>query len=585
MEVSGPGSAAPRLLSTAYLLSVLGFAATVSALALRQHLSVPYNDDWRLLDEMYRTPLGSWLLSVQNGHRIPATLLLLHLDQTLADGRMHLLVAAQLVCAWITAGVFGLALRGPGGSPAVLRRVLLGFGTFALFWSQSAYNFQWGVNHGSVWTPMWILLALSALARARDRIQEPAGARLVLLAAGAAVVATFGHGMGFLIWGALLAMAFAGRMPWRVSAGLGAGALASIGLYSIGLFGSKSVPIGSDLLLDFLVSHPGDLIRFVCAFAGAPIGWTLHGLRLVGADGMLTLSTAVGALAAALACAYGVLVWRRGAALPGLSLAGFGLMVFVLGGGLIVGLTRLAIFGASQAVERRFLSWSTLFWIGGAWALGSLAAGPGARSALAVSLAALSLVMLPARFEAHAYGVARDGPVQDVALALVLGAPPDELLLGVTRQPSEVVARVAQRLSRDRRSPFDDERSDLAGAAFAERFVPARAELCGGDSELGWRARGAQLGTVRGRIDRDGIAPAYFVLVDSQGVVRGLGEERPAPAAAAPGRHWAGVVAGFAPTERYAAWAVLRDGRSACPLGEIGGAPKDPAPRGGRPLV
>ena len=300
MEASSRASAAPRLLSTAYLLSVLGFAAVVSVSALRQHLSVPYNDDWRLLDDMYRTPLGSWLLSVQNGHRIPATLLLLYLDQTLADGRMHLLVAAQLACAWITAGVLALALRGPGAPQGALRRVLLGFGIFALFWSQSAYNFQWGVNHGSVWTPMWILLALLALARARDRIGEPAGARLVLLAAGAAVLATFGHGMGFLVWGALLAMAVAGRMPWRVGAGLAAGALASIGLYSVGLFGSKSVPIGSDLLLDFLVAHPGDLILFVCAFAGAPIGWTLHGLGLVGTDGMLGLSTAVGALAVAL---------------------------------------------------------------------------------------------------------------------------------------------------------------------------------------------------------------------------------------------------------------------------------------------
>jgi len=573
MEVSRPGSAAPRLLSAAYLLSVLGFAAVVSVLALRQHLSVPYNDDWRLLDDMYRTPLGPWLLSVQNGHRIPATLLLLYLDQTLADGRMHLLVAAQLACAWLTAGVLALALRGNGASEGGLRRALLGFGIFALFWSQSAYNFQWGVNHGSVWTPMWILLALFALARARDRSGEPAGARLVLLAAGAAVLATFGHGMGFLIWGALLAMAVAGRMPWRVGAGLAAGALTSIGLYTVGLFGSKSVPIGSDLLLDFLVAHPGDLIRFICAFAGAPIGWTLHGLGLVGADGMLAISTAVGALAAALACAYGVLVWRRGAALPEFGLAGFGLMVFVLGGGLIVGLTRLAIFGASQAVERRFLSWSTLFWIGGTWALGSLAAGRGARLALAGSLAALSLVTLPVLFEAHAYGVARDGPVHDVALALLLGAPPDELLLGVTRQSPEVVARVAERLSRERRSPFDDERSGLAGARFAERFTQARADACGGASELAWRARGAHLATVRGRIARDGIAPAFFVLVDSKGIVRGLGEERPAAGIAAAGRHWDGVIATFAPHERYSAWAVLRDGRSACRLGEIGGPP------------
>ncbi|MFI5216847.1 MAG: hypothetical protein ACHQ3O_09925 [Candidatus Limnocylindria bacterium] len=573
MEPSRPGSAAPRLLSTAYLLSVLGFAAAVSALALRQHLRVPYNDDWRLLDDMYRAPLGEWIFSVQNGHRIPATLLLLHLDQTLAGGRMHLLVAASLACAWITAGALWLMPRGPDASEPELRRVLLGFGIFALFWSGAAYNFQWGVNHGSVWTPMWLLLALIALARARDRIGKPGAARPLLLSAGASVLATFGHGMGFLAWGALLAMAVAGRMPWRWGVGLAAGAIASIALYSVDLFGSKSVPIGADLLLDYGVAHPDELIRFVCAFVGAPVGWALYGFDLVGVQGMLGLSTAVGAPAAILACVYGALVWRRRASLPALGFAGFGLMVFVLGGGLIVGLTRLAIFGASQAVERRFLSWSTLFWIGGAWALGSLAAGRRARVALAVSLAALPLALLPALFEAREYGVWRDEPVYDVALVLLLGAPPDALLLGVTRQSPEIVERVAEQLRRDGRSPFDDERAGLAGARFAERFRPLPTQGCGGGSELAWRVRGAGLATLRGRIDREGDAPAYFVLVDSGGSVRGLGEERPAPAKAPPGRHWAGVIAGFSPHERYQAWAVLRDGRSACRLGEIGGPP------------
>ena len=567
-----PGSAAPRLLSAAYLLAVLGFAATVSVLALRWHLSVPYNDDWRLLDDMLRTPLGSWLFSVQNGHRIPATLLLLYLDQTLASGRMHLLVAAQIACAWITAGILALGLRGADHPERELRWVLLAFGIFALFWSQSAYNFQWGVNHGSVWTPIWIFLAVFALARARDRTLDPGSLRPVLLAAGAAVVATFGHGLGFLTWGALLAMAAAARMPWRVGAVLAAGALASIGLYSIGLFHSKTVPIGSGLLLDFLVAHPGDLIRFVCAFAGAPIGWALHGLDWVGAPGMLRISTVVGAFAAASACAYGAVVWRRRAALPGFAFAGFGLMVFVLGGGLIVGLTRLALFGPAQAVERRFLSWSTLFWIGGAWALAGLAGGRGARLALAGSLATLSLLMLPALFEARAYGLARDERVQDVALVLVLGAPLDELLLGVTRQSPELVRRVAEHLSREKRSPFDDERSGLAGAPFAERFALARGEPCGGAPELRQRIPGGDLVTVRGRLDRDAAAPAYVVVVDSKGVIRGLGEERAVPRAEGAGRRWEGVIAGFAPQERYAAYAVLRDGRSACRVGEIGQA-------------
>ena len=569
MKASLPTCAGPRLLSIGYLLSVLGFAATVSVWVSWQHLSVPYLDDWRLLDEMYRTPLGAWLLSVQNGHRMPATLLLIHLDQTLAGGRMHLLVAASLACAWITAGVLALGLRDPGASEGDLRRALLGFGIFALFWSRAAFDFQWGVNHCSVWTQMWIFLSLFALVRAKDGIGGPAAARWVLLAAGAAGLASFGHGMGFLTWGSLIAMAAARRMPWRVSVGLAAGALVCVGLYSLGVFGSENAPTGAGSLLALLVDRPGDLVHFVCAFVGAPVGWALRGLDWVGANGMLALSTEVGAHAVLLACAYGVLVWLRGAALPGFGLAGFGLMVFVLCGGLIVGLTRLEFYGATQAVDRRFLGWSTLFWIGSAWAVGSLASGRAARLALVGSLAALSLAMLPACFEAYEYGVTRKGRADDLALALQLGARPDALLVDVMRQSPEVVGRAAEHLSRERRSPFDDERSGLAGAPFAARFTAAERQPCGSAPEVRWRDPGGELATVWGRLDPDGVALAYLVLVDSKGIIRGTGDERLAPRGAEPGRRWGGVIAPFASGERYTAWAVLRDGRTVCRAGVI----------------
>ena len=572
-----------RLLSIAVLVAALGFAAAISSFALFRHIRVPHHDDWFLLDEMYRSPLGSWVFSIQNGHRLPATLLLLYLDQTWAGGRMHLLVVAAQASAWISALALALALRSPMASDPLLHRTLLAFGIFALFWSGSAYNFRWGVNHGSVWTAMWLLLAVLALARVRDRVRERGEARLVLLAAGSALLATFGHGIGVATWGALFAIWAAGRMPGRVGAALAAGALVSVGLYSVGLFGSHGVPNGAGSLLALLVDRPGDLLLFVCAFAGAPFGWALNGLGLVAADGMLRASTAVGALLTLGTCAFGALAWRRGAALPEFSLAGFGLMVFVLGGGLIVGLTRLAYFGPSQAVEIRFLCWSTLFWIGGALALGGIATGRGARLALACALPALSLAMLPAFFEIRALQAEQDGRDADVVLALLLGARPGSLLLDASRGAPEVVDRVVAHLSRERRSPFGDERSGLAGTIFAERFTLARGQPCGGDSELRWRVPGGDLATVRGRLDPDGIAPAYLVLVDSKGVIRGLGEERPARRGAAPVRHWEGVIASFALHERYAAYAVLRDGRSACPVGVIGRGPGGPGLRTKRP--
>ena len=571
-----------QLLSIAVLLPALGFAAAISSLALFRHISVPHHDDWFLLDQMYRSPLGSWVFSIQNGHRLPATLLLLYLDQTWAGGRMHLLVVAAQACAWISVGVLALALRGPGVSDPLLRRTLLAFGIFALFWSGSAYNFQWGVNHGSVWTAMWLLVAVSALARARDRIREPGGARLVLLAAGAALLATFGHGIGVASWGALFAIWAAGRMPMRAGAALAAGALGSIGLYSVGLFGSHGVPKQAGSLLALLADRPGDLLLFACAFAGAPFGWALRGFGLVAAEGMLRASTAVGALLTLGTCAFGALAWRRGAALPGFALAGFGLMVFVLAGGLIVGVMRLVYFGPSQAVEIRFLCWSTLFWIGGALAVGGVAAGRVARFALVSALPALSLAMLPALFEIRVSQRVQGERDSDVVLALLLGARPGNLLSDASRGAPDVVDRVVAQLSRERRSPFDDERSDLAGTSFAERFTVALEQPCGGDMELRQRVPGGDLATVRGRLDRDGIEPAYLVVVDSKGVIRGLGEERMSRTEVSE-QPWEGVIAGFAPTERYAAWAVMRDGRSACSVGVIGRGPGEPGLRTGEP--
>jgi hypothetical protein len=369
----------------------------------------------------------------------------------------------------------------------------------------------------------------------------------------------------------------------RVGAALAASALGSVGLYSVGLFGSHGVPKQAGSLLGLLADRPGDLLRFVCAFAGAPFGWTLNGLGLVAAEGMLCPSTAVGAFLTLGTCGYAALAWRRGAALPGFALAGFGLMVFVLAGGLIVGVMRLVYFGPSQAVEIRFLCWSTLFWIGGALALGGIAASCGARLALAWGLPALSLAMLPALFEIRVSQLVQGERDSDVVLALLLGARPGNLLSDASRGAPDVVDRVVAQLSRERRSPFDDERSDLAGTSFAERFTLARGQPCGGDLELRPQIPGGDLATVRGRLDREGTEPAYLVVVDSKGVIRGLGEERAVSRTEVHERHWEGVIASFAPNQRYAAYAVLRDGRSACAVGVIGRGPGVPGLRKGRP--
>jgi hypothetical protein len=564
-------SAALGLLSTGYLLSALVFASAVSALWLGGHLSVPHLDDWLLLDQMYRTPVWSWIFSLQNGHRLPTTLLLLYLDQTWADGRMHLLVVAALTSAWVFALVLALVLREPQAAGSWLRRVLLGFAVFAFFWSGSAYNFRWGVNQGSVWTAMWLLIALAALAGARDVAPASQAGWRVPLAVLAGFLATFGHGIGAAVWPALLAIWTAGRMRAWMGAALAAGALGSLGLYSIGLFGSNAAPAGADSLLGSFLAQPLALLLFVFAFVGAPFAWVLRGLGLVATDQLLAPATTAGALLTLAAGAgFGRLAWRA-AALPEVALVGLGLMVFGLVGGGMVGVTRLSEHGPQQAVDLRFLCWSTLFWIGAALAMGEIASSRRARLGLAGALAGLTLAMLPEFFENRALQREEDARAADVAQGLLVGARPESLPLQGWGTTAEMVTRAAEQMSRELRSPFDDHRRDLAGSAFAEHFSAAGQPVCGHAAEVRWLAPAGDVALVQGQLDRDGSTVAYLVLVDEKGAIRGLGDERSTQRGAPAGR-WEGVIAGVMPGELYAAYGVLRDGRSACPAGVIAGA-------------
>jgi hypothetical protein len=230
-------------------------------------------------------------------------------------------------------------------------------------------------------------------------------------------------------------------------------------------------------------------------------------------------------------------------------------------------------FGATQAVNARFLCWSALFWVGGAFVLGGIAAARGATRALTGVLAAVSFAMLPALFDAHALLAARGERLANVKLLLLLGAQPAELFETPRPPPPEMIERVTKQLAEQRRSPFDDVRYGLAGARFAERFTPSKERPCGRQPRVWWSSADGSLAGVVGLLEADARAIAYVVLADPQGVVRGLGEERSAARGAARGRRWVGMIAGVAPGKPYAAWGILRDGRSACPLGVLTSPP------------
>jgi hypothetical protein len=182
--------------------------------------------------------------------------------------------------------------------------------------------------------------------------------------------------------------------------------------------------------------------------------------------------------------------------------------------------------------------------------------------------------MIPALRDAHAFHATRVEQAARLALALELGVRPDELARNVSLDEAELVYRVAARLEREGRHPFDDPRRALPGSPLRERF--GEAGTCAGALERvrpipGDATARAVDGWSLARID--GARPRFVVLTDGGGVVRGLGDF----AHGGERLPWAGFVVGYDPRhEPLAPWAVLADGRSACRLTSVLAPPVRP---------
>ena len=228
---------AAHWLSLTYLFFVAGFAAWACSVSIGEHHVVAVADDWRILDQFYSMPLAEWLLSSQNGHRIPATLLLYFLDYTFLDGEKYLLIIASLVTAWIAVAALFLGYRIDGGLATPLARVAVGFGCFTIFWSGACYTFVWGVCHANLMTTLWFLVSLSCLVLYLSRQQRGGGRRqplLLVVTCVAAVVTTFSLGQGAGIWPALIVVSAAARARVRTVASLALAAVVTIAVYSSG---------------------------------------------------------------------------------------------------------------------------------------------------------------------------------------------------------------------------------------------------------------------------------------------------------------------------------------------------------------
>jgi hypothetical protein len=571
-------SSAAVWLPRTYLILVTVFASAVCGFALREHRRIAYIDDWRILHLLFTQPLEQWLFAAQNGHRVPGTLMLYLLDYHLFGGEMRLLVVASFVCAGLAALVLLSCFRAQSDLATPVANTLLAFVCFLLFWSNAQYNFLWGVCQCNLLATLWLVLALWAGIRHREIAAGGSSrTRLLLVATAAAFLATFAHGGGIAAWAALLATAATGRIGWRASAALAAGAALTIVLYSSGQVNYPDHGITSEDSARYLLSNPVSVLNFAAALLGLPAGTAAQGFG-VGPPGWVAVSTGAGTagLAVFALLALPRLLGRvRSSPLDQLAV---GLMSAGIGFAAVICIVRLPYFKAgTPLLNLRFLSWSTLFWMGIACAIPGLigrramtarACTPAAGTCLAVSLLmlpGLSLSLQKYR-EARAFS-------ENAALVLLLGAQ-DDIIASVLAGPkAELVPSVAERLHRDGTNLFADARRDLAGTLLGRHFEIAPLNRCRGAMKIAKRTAGTGSATpvaVGWVLDAVGNrTPRYLAIADSAGVIRGLGNLKPSgrlPRGVERGTPWSGYISEYDVGERYTAYGVLADGRSACRL-------------------
>lgn len=327
----GLGRAAAAL---ALLLAVALLIATQAwaiPMMLWDHLDlVPMYEAWQA-----GTLVGSGVASIHDGSHLhlPAYLLLLATTWLSGGGPwLDCLLSAALLGAYAMVMLRASARMLPGAAPRVLRLGVVGL----VLYPGHLANLQWGWQVAVFLCLAGVAVALVALAR------EDTGWRGNLLALGATAVASTSFSTGLaLVPVALLLVAtrqgeggrrrMALAVPWLLMAGLVATAA------SRGAAGTQAAGL-----------HAGDAMLYVLNYLGGGIS-----RFATGAAPWL----AAAALASAAACA-----WR----LRGDPRMRFwaGLACFALGAAVLTALGRVAHFGPDHAFVARYVSFSSVFWVG-----------------------------------------------------------------------------------------------------------------------------------------------------------------------------------------------------------------------------
>ena len=523
-------------------------------------------DQWMFIQELAANHghySAALLWKQHNDHRIPLPKLFYLADLYLFHGRNLFLLVTIFTLQLLHLVWLAVIFRRMGELRGSAWRTAAALAAVCLFAMRQSENFWFGSDLPMVLPYLCATIALSSLGfvyqrlRAGEHYSQP-----LLMAWIAAVAASLSLSNGLLLWPMLILLMLVWRMPARVVAATAALAALVIGLWRIGYAMPLSTPALSSVPL---------LVRYLLVLYGS--SWSC----VSEAFGMVIAAIAIPTAAVAY---LWVLLKRRTDAFAVVMLS---IAAFALGSTTLTAIGRIGM-GVEQARADRYQTAAMLFWC----VLFVLVIRTAARTKmpsawlLPVQAAMASVLFLAAQLAPPVADGARihGRKMREVALALEAGVDDASSIMYVLVPPYQAddVLLLAGFLREHQWSIFRATQSYPLGRNLRRFYRLVAPVACKGSLDSvsgianyrwpGFRFTGWAYDIAAGTV------PQAVVLSDATGRIIGVGATgflRPDIPASVPfiqrrDTGYIGYIPGDLEAEQAAAYAILADGVSACPL-------------------
>jgi hypothetical protein len=503
------------------------------------------------LDQLLRFELRHFWIQ-HNEHRIVFPEMVYALDYIFFRGEQFLPIACNVACQLAQLAILWWLLGRMEGMPLAFRLTL---GVCCSLFMTSAMQVQ-GIL--GTFELQWYLSQLAAALSFLLLWKSARTGRWLILAAsiGAAIIATYSTSNGMVIWPILAMMAVLLHLPKPRIACVGLAGILSIAAYFVGytFMGSGRTAL--------LLAHPLYAIWFVGVFLGTPVSYA--STRVGGFAGLS------GLLLVGLAVALAIRQRRFG---DPVLLVTAGVCLYLAGSAVTIAYGRMdpADAAVKAALPARYVSLPLTYCANLAIVLGWLIMRLPRRRRLALHLGAFALALVvlvgvvrPQRRYEQAFA-SQQALGHEAGIALLAGIEDSNAILPIFPVPEFVLKDLAPEIRRRRLSIFAAGRQDWIGQPVRRAFASGSPSLCSGAVETlsgvtrGYRATGWASDRGSGR------PPLDIVLTNSAGVIIGFGETKPGGYVS--DYHWVGFARDAGASGTIQAYAIVRRGKVACPMG------------------